>query len=122
MFDGAHSPEHGLFAAIVKQAVDDLSSNEEEAVYEANQFFQQRTGGWAKSRRFYFDLLGLDEGVVLAHLKPLLSMPERPNKKWTSDEIYGIQRKRDHQSHVNFVFPNDRAHSILDGARQGCSH
>lgn len=95
MFDGAHSPEHGLFAAIVKQAVDDLSSNEEEAVYEANEFFQQRTGGWAKTRRFYFSLLGLDEEAVLLRLKPLLSTPERPNKRWSADEVYDILPRRE---------------------------
>jgi hypothetical protein len=79
----------------VKQAVDDLSSTEEEAVYEANQFFQSRSGGWAKMRRFYFDLLGLDEDAVLARLKPLLTTPERPEKKWTGEQIYAILPRRE---------------------------
>lgn len=87
------TPELELIFAIVKQAVDDLESNDEQVRFEANEFFLQPRGGWAVMRRHYFSLLGLEEGRVLHALRDRLDPPERPDRKpktWTMMDVYEI--------------------------------
>ncbi len=62
------TPELELIFAVVKLAVDDLESNDEQVRFEANEFFLQPRGGWADMRRYYFSLLGLDEERVVEAL------------------------------------------------------
>ena len=79
------TPEEELIFAVVIQAVDDLQSSDEQARFEAHEFFLQQRGGWADMRRFYFDLLGLDAQRVLDALKTRLTdPPERPGKTFAS--------------------------------------
>jgi hypothetical protein len=88
---GGNAPERALFSAIVLQAVDDLSVSDETVRWEAHEFFMQPRGGWADSRRFFFDALGLDERKVLAKLASRLSPPERPKQpevRQTYDVLY----------------------------------
>ena len=84
------SPEQELCFAVVKLAIEDLESPDEEARYEAHEFMFQKYGGWANMRRMYFDLLGLDEEPVQAKLAHLCDPPERPEKKWTQMEVYEV--------------------------------
>jgi hypothetical protein len=90
---GGNCPSRALLAAVVLQAVDDLTASDETVRWEAHEFFLQPRGGWAEMRRFYFDALGLDEGKVLASLAPRLSAPERPEKKWTADDLLALLPK-----------------------------
>ncbi len=90
---GGNDPSRALLAAVVLQAVDDLTASDEAIRWEAHEFFLQPRGGWAEMRRFYFDALGLNEGKVLASLAPRLSAPERPEKKWTADDLLALLPK-----------------------------
>jgi len=85
------SPEQDLILAVVKTAVDDLTSTDEFERFEAFQFFLQEKGSWADSRREYFSLIGLDEESVLHALRDkLLDPPEKPSKNWTMYELYDV--------------------------------
>ena len=84
------SPEQELCFAVVKLAIEDLQSPDEEACYEAHEFMFQKHGGWAEMRRMYFSLIDLDEESVQAKLAHLCDPPERPEKKWTQMEVYQV--------------------------------
>lgn len=87
------TPELELIFAVVRQSVEDLTSSDEEARWEAHEFWMQPKGPWAESRRLYLTLLGLDEGRILHALRDRLDPPERPErkqKKWTMLEVYEI--------------------------------
>ena len=89
----AVTPEQDLCFAVVRQAVEDLESSDEEACFEAHEFLFQKRGGWADMRRMYFSLIGLDEDSVQEHLAPHYDPPERPDKKWTMMEVYDVLPK-----------------------------
>jgi len=87
------TPELELIFAVVKLAVDDLESNDEQVRFEANEFFLQPRGGWANMRRYYFSLLGLNEERVVEALRDRLDPPERPERKpktWTMMDVYEV--------------------------------
>jgi len=84
------SPEQELCFAVVKLAIEDLTSSDEQACFEAHEFMFQKHGGWADMRRMYFDQLGLDEESVQAKLAHLCDPPERPEKAWTMLEVYEV--------------------------------
>lgn len=116
---GGNAPERALLAAVVLQAVADLDDPDENARYEAHQFFMARHGGWADMRRFYFDALGLDEGRVLASLGPRLSPPERPEVRLTFDVLYrGLPRVP--FSISDLIRKHRRGYSQLRGLIQTC--
>lgn len=87
---GGVAPERALFSAVILQAVDDLSDKDETVRFEAHEFFLQQHGGWADKRRFFFGALGLDEARVLAAIAPRLSPPERPEKRWTAEDLLDV--------------------------------
>ena len=87
---GGNDPCRALLAAVVLQAVDDLSASDETIRWEAHEFFLQPHGGWADMRRFLFDALALNEGKVLASLASRLSPPERPDKRLVADDLFAL--------------------------------
>lgn len=84
------TPEQELCFAVVKLAVEDLKSSNEEDRYEAHEFLFQKRGGWADMRRMYFALIGLDEDSVQERLAPHYDPPERPEKKWSQMDVYEV--------------------------------
>lgn len=88
-FEGL-SPEQAVCVAVIVQALHDLESKDEVARFEAHEFFLQKSGAWADMRRFYFQAIQIDEQVVHEALKQRLDPPERPEKKWTAQEIAQI--------------------------------
>lgn len=88
--DGGNSPHRSLLSAVVLQAILDLDDKDETVRYEANEFFLAEKGGWVDMRKFYFGALGLDEARVLRALKPKLTMPERPSKRWLAEDLFDV--------------------------------
>ncbi|TCP59768.1 hypothetical protein EV663_11664 [Rhodovulum bhavnagarense] len=88
-YEGA-PPEQALAAAVVLRALEDLGSSDETERFEAHEWFLQRRGPWAASRRFWLTLAGLDEEQVHDFLTRHLDPPERPEKSWTYMEIFDI--------------------------------
>ena len=85
------SPSHALLAAVVVQAVDDLTCSDKVAKWEANLFFREQVGGWAEMRKFYFDALGIHEAKAVEALAARFSdveMPAPPSPKM--DDVYAI--------------------------------
>lgn len=82
------TPESALLSAIILKAVEDLTSNDDTVRFEAHEFFLQKKGPWADSRRHLFDAAGLDEEAVCNTLSRKLTPPEKPVRKWSSDDIY----------------------------------
>jgi len=83
------TPEAALFAAIIRLAIEDLTSKNEVERYEAYQFIFQERGGWADRRRELFTIMGLDEQSVQARFHDIPA-PERPEKRWTSLEVLEV--------------------------------
>lgn len=88
--DAGHGGERALLAAVILQAIDDLSDKDETVRFEAHEFFLQQHGGWAEQRRFYFGALGLEESSVLTALAGKLAPPERPERRWTASDLLGV--------------------------------
>lgn len=88
------TPEQALIFAIVRTAIEDLNSDDEQVRFEAFEFMLQPTGPLAESRRTYFSILGLDEDAVQYALRDRLNdPPERPDKKWTASEVFNVLPK-----------------------------
>ena len=68
-----------LFVEVIAQAVEDLRSPNADVRKEAHLFFTAPSGGWAMSRRFYFDILGIDETRALRALG--LDAPPKPTPR-----------------------------------------
>lgn len=84
------TPEQELALAVVLRAVEDLDCSDEQERFEAHEFFLQPKGPWADMRRFYFALLGLEDEWLHEHLTARLTAPERPERKWSFEEIYAF--------------------------------
>ncbi len=85
-----NTPSRSLLCAVVLQAILDLDDRDETVKWEANEFFLSERGGWADMRRFYFEALGLDEARVLTALRPKLTAPERPSKRWLAEDLFVV--------------------------------
>lgn len=98
----ATTPEQQLALAVILTAIEDLQSSDEIDRWEAHEFFLQPKGEWADMRRFYFDVVGVDHEKVHAHLVATLEPPERPDRKWTYEEI-GDHLPRDRVFRTHYI-------------------
>jgi hypothetical protein len=105
----ATTPEQALAVAVILQAVSDLTSKDEQERFEAHEFFLQPKGSWAYWRRFYFQAVNLDDEWLRQHLEHRLTPPERPDRKWTYQEVLEI-------------LPRDRAFTSADEAKNTSLH
>lgn len=89
-YDDGVAPEQALAVAVILQAIHDLGSSDELVRFEAHEFFLQPKGPWAEMRQFYFSAVQLDDEWLHEHLARRLDPPERPDKKWTYEEVLEI--------------------------------
>jgi len=80
-------PEQALCLAVILHALDDLNSKDEEARFEAKEFFMQPKGPWAESRRFFFSAVQIDDEWIREEVMKRYEPEERPDKQWTYLEI-----------------------------------
>lgn len=108
-YDEGTSPEQALAAAVIMRAIEDLESTDEIVRFEAHEFFLQPKGPWAEMRQFYFSAVNLDDEWLREHLAERLDPPERPDRRWSYEDVYEI-------------LPRDRLFNCRDEARKTTLH